>query len=63
MVISEGRGVLVQTVIFDRIENLRILLEQFCPNHEKEGSIEDLIAQCKVREGFRKFESNLACLK
>ncbi|MFW9896123.1 MAG: hypothetical protein ACFFD7_10000, partial [Candidatus Thorarchaeota archaeon] len=60
IVISEGMGLLAERVIFDRIESSKILLEKFCPNPSNEDSIEDLSAQCEIREGFRRFESNLA---
>ncbi|MFW9773264.1 MAG: hypothetical protein ACFFFB_06405 [Candidatus Heimdallarchaeota archaeon] len=60
IVIAEGLGVLAETTIFDYNESSKILLDQFCPNPKNEDSIEILTAQCEIREGFRRFESNLA---
>jgi hypothetical protein len=60
IVISEGMGILAETVLFERIESSKILLEHFFPNPNKEDSLQDLIAQSEIGEGFRRFESNLA---
>ncbi|MFX1455386.1 MAG: hypothetical protein ACFFDB_08420 [Promethearchaeota archaeon] len=60
IVISEGMALLAERSLFDRMESSKILLENFCPNPQNEDSIELLSVQCEIREGFRKFESNLA---
>lgn len=59
IVISEGIGMLAKNVIFDVDERSRILL-QFCPNPEKEDPLEVLIGQNEIREGFDRFQCNLA---
>jgi hypothetical protein len=63
IVISEGVGILAKKVLFNRTESSKILLERFFPNPEEEDSLEVLVAQSKIREGFRRIESNLAYLK
>ncbi len=63
MVISEGIGTLAERVIFDRTESSEILLDFFLPNLKKEDSLEVLVAQSEIREGFKRFEGNLAYLK
>ncbi|MHA2180709.1 MAG: hypothetical protein ACXAAH_04715 [Promethearchaeota archaeon] len=60
LVISEGMARVAERVIFDRIESSKILLEHLCPNPEIEDSIEILSKQSEIREGFNRFESNLA---
>jgi hypothetical protein len=60
MVISEGIGVTAESVLFDHTERARILLEKIHPNPKIEDTLETLIKQSEVREGFRRFESNLA---
>ncbi|MBY8983816.1 MAG: hypothetical protein KGD65_01990 [Candidatus Lokiarchaeota archaeon] len=60
IVISEGIGVLAESVIFRTGESSKILLENFLPSPKEEDSLEILIGQKEIREGFRKFESNLA---
>lgn len=60
MVISEGMGNLAEIVIFNHGESLKILFEHFFPNPREEDSFEVLIAQDEIREGFKRFEGNLA---
>ena len=60
IVISEGIGVLAESIIFSNGESSKILLENFLPTPKEEDSLEILIGQKEIREGFRKFESNLA---
>ena len=60
MVISEGIGVTAVNVLFDHTERAQILLEKIHPNPKIEDTLETLTKQSEVREGFRRFESNLA---
>jgi hypothetical protein len=60
MVISEGIGSLAERVIFNPTEGLQILLDHFSPNPKREDTIEDLVNQSEIREGFRRLQSNLA---
>ena len=59
IVISEGMGILGESVLFDPYESSR-LMRKLIPNPENEDSIETLVGQSRIRAGFRKFESNLA---
>ncbi|MFW9896125.1 MAG: hypothetical protein ACFFD7_10010 [Candidatus Thorarchaeota archaeon] len=59
MVLSEGIGILAEKVLFNRTESTVIMMENFFPNPEKEDPLEVLVAQSKIREGFRRIESNL----
>ncbi|MFX1455384.1 MAG: hypothetical protein ACFFDB_08410 [Promethearchaeota archaeon] len=59
IVISEGMGVLAESVLFNPFESIGIM-RKLIPNSEIEDSIEVLIGQGEIRSGFRRFESNLA---
>ncbi len=63
IVISEGMGILAERVLFNPTESIQILLEKVLNNKKIEDSLEDLIGQSEIREGFRRFESNLAYYK
>jgi len=60
IVISEGIGILAEPMLFDSVESSKILIESFFPLPNEEDSLEILIGQKEIREGFRRFESNLA---
>ncbi|MFX1455725.1 MAG: hypothetical protein ACFFDB_10160 [Promethearchaeota archaeon] len=60
MVISEGIGSIAERVIFEPSEGLKVLLEHFSLNPKKEDTIDDLVSQSKIREGYRRLQSNLA---
>ncbi|MFX0039064.1 MAG: hypothetical protein ACFFCY_07245 [Promethearchaeota archaeon] len=63
MVISEGIGQVAERVIFDPLESVKISLENFCANPEIEDSLDILIQQKEIREGFRRLQCNLAYYK
>lgn len=60
IVISEGIGVLAESVLYDPTESARILLEDIIPTTEKEDSLKCIAEQSEIRSGFGRFESNLA---
>jgi hypothetical protein len=63
MVISEGIGVTVESVLFNPTDSIRSLIESIHPIPKNEVSIEILIDQSEIRMGYRRFESNLAYYK
>lgn len=63
MVISEGMGIIAESVLFSPRESSKILLDFLDRNQTNEDDIELLIKQIEVRKGFLRFESNLAYLK
>ena len=60
IVISEGIGVTAEKVLFDSTESAKILLEDLHPNPKIEDNLETLTQQTEIRDGFGKFQSNLA---
>jgi hypothetical protein len=60
MVIHEGMGEIAEDVIFDKKEKGKIILEEICPNPEEEVTLDILIKQLEIINGFRKLQQNLA---
>ncbi len=63
MVLHEGMGEIAEDVIFDKKEKAEKLLNEFCPNPEREVPIDILNHQLEIAKGFRKFQEKLAYLK